>query len=75
MIGDKDERSRIFGALALVTGLGLTMVVAIGVCGVTGYFVDKWLSTSPVFLLVGILLGVVVGAVQAYRSIMKTIDG
>lgn len=74
MIGDKEEKSRIYGALALVTGLGLTMVAAVGVCGFAGYFVDKWLSTSPVFLITGILLGVAVGGFQAYRSIMKTIE-
>ena len=74
MIGDKDERSRIFGALALVTGLGLTMVTAVGVCGFVGYFADRWLSTSPVLLITGILLGVVAGSIQAYRSIMKTIE-
>jgi len=59
MIGDKEERSRVFGALALVTGLGFTVVIAIGVCGVAGYFVDKWLGTSPALLIIGILFGVV----------------
>ena len=74
MIGDKEERSRVFGALALVTGLGLTVVISIGVCGVAGYFADRWLGTSPALLIVGILLGVVVGAFQAYRLVMKTVD-
>jgi F0F1-type ATP synthase assembly protein I len=74
MIGDKDERNRIFGALALVTGLGLTMVAALGLCGVAGYFADRWLSTQPVLLIAGILLGVVVGALQAYRLITKTME-
>ena len=74
MIGDKEERSRVFGALALVTGLGFTVVIAIGVCGVAGYFVDKWLGTSPALLIIGILFGVVVGGFQAYRLVMKTID-
>jgi F0F1-type ATP synthase assembly protein I len=72
MIGDKNERSRIYGALALVTGLGLTMVAAVGICGFLGYLVDNWLATSPAFLITGILVGVVAGAAQAYRSIMKT---
>jgi F0F1-type ATP synthase assembly protein I len=74
MIGDRDERSRVFGALALVTGLGLTIVISIGVCGVAGYFADGWLGTSPALLIAGILFGVVVGAFQAYRLVMKAID-
>lgn len=74
MFGDKSERSRIFGALGLVTGLGLTVVAAIGVCGVAGYFADQRLGTSPVLLIAGILLGVAVGAFQAYRLVMKTLD-
>jgi F0F1-type ATP synthase assembly protein I len=74
MLGDKEERSKIFGALALVTGLGLTMVIAVGVCGVLGYFADRWLTTSPVLLIAGILTGVVAGALQAYRLILKQLD-
>ena len=74
MFGDTEERSRIFGALALVTGLGLGVVVSIGVCGVAGYFADRWLGTSPFLLIAGILLGVAVGAFQAYRMVMKTVD-
>lgn len=74
MIGDKDERSGILRALALVSGLGLTMVVAVGVCGFLGYLVDGRLATSPVFLLAGILLGVVVGGLQAYRLIVRTLE-
>ena len=74
MIGDKKERPKMFAALALVTGLGLAMVASLGVCGVLGYFVDKWLSSTPVFLIVGILLGVVVGVLQAYKMIVKNID-
>lgn len=74
MIGDKDERSRIFAALALVTGLGLAVVVSVGVCGIMGYFADKWLGTAPVLLIVGILLGVMAGAYQAYRMVMRTVD-
>jgi F0F1-type ATP synthase assembly protein I len=74
MIGDKDERKGIFSAFALVTGLGLTMVAAMGVCGFAGYLADRLLSTAPVFLIVGIVLGVAVGALQAYRSILKTME-
>jgi F0F1-type ATP synthase assembly protein I len=74
MLGDEDERSGVFGALALVTGLGLTMVVAVGVCGFLGYLADGWLSTSPVLLIAGILMGVVAGAWQAYRLIIKQLD-
>ncbi len=74
MFGDREERSRIFRALALVTGLGLGVVLSIGVCGVAGYFADQWLGTSPFLLIAGILLGVAVGALQAYRMIMKAVE-
>jgi len=73
MIGrDDEEKSQVLGALTLVTGLGLTMMVAIGICGVAGYYADKWLDTSPGFLIAGIFLGVAAGGIQAYRSILKT---
>ncbi|SMC16829.1 Putative F0F1-ATPase subunit Ca2+/Mg2+ transporter [Desulfacinum hydrothermale DSM 13146] len=57
--------------LALVSQLGLTMAGSILFCFVIGYFLDKWLHTRGVFLVVFIVLGVVGGAVTVYRQITQ----
>ncbi|MGD0314192.1 MAG: AtpZ/AtpI family protein [Acidimicrobiales bacterium] len=45
------------GAVEFLT-LGLTVAVALLVCGALGYLVDRWLGTSPWFTLVGVVLGI-----------------
>jgi F0F1-type ATP synthase assembly protein I len=42
--------------------LGLSIAVLLVACGGIGYAVDRWLGTSPLFLLVGLAAGIV-GAV------------
>ncbi len=57
--------------LALVSQVGLTMAGSILLCLAAGYYLDKWLGTRGVLLVVFILLGVVGGAVTCYHQIMK----
>ncbi len=45
------------GAVEFLT-LGLTVAVALLICVALGYFVDRWLGTSPWFTLVGVVLGI-----------------
>src|SRR2546426_6086607 len=44
-----------------LASIGMTMVLAtvIGLAG--GYYADRWLGTSPIFLLVGLGLGIAAG--------------
>lgn len=57
--------------LALVTQVGLTMGGSILLSFAVGYFLDKWLSTRGLFLVVFIILGIIGGAVTVYRQITK----
>lgn len=56
--------------MALVTQLGLTMAGSIIFCFFIGYFLDKWLHTKGIFLVIFILLGVFGGGWTVYRQIM-----
>ena len=38
-------------------GVGLQLAAAVGLFAYVGYLLDRWLSTLPLFLLVGVLLG------------------
>ena len=50
---------------------GYTLIAAIGLLGGLGYALDVWLDTSPGFLLVGLLLGIVVGFVELARIVFR----
>jgi F0F1-type ATP synthase assembly protein I len=58
------------GALAFV-GMGLSIAGCVAVGVVLGILVDRWLHTSPAFLVVGLVLGVG-AAVSAVRAQVRT---
>lgn len=45
------------GAMRLIIDLIVGVIMGIGL----GYFLDKWLDTMPLFLIVGLFLGMVAG--------------
>jgi ATP synthase protein I len=57
--------------MTLVTQLGLTMAGSVLFCFAIGYYLDKWLETSGLFITVFILLGIFGGAYTVYRQIME----
>jgi ATP synthase protein I len=66
----QEETKKYVKLLALVSSMGISMVLAI-VIGITvGYYLDKWLHTSPVFLLIFLVLGIIAGFRNIY-VIMK----
>lgn len=60
--------------LQIVLQVGLTMAGCIAFCFFIGRYLDKWLGTKGVFLIIFTLLGVVGGAVTTYRQIMEIVD-
>ena len=48
-------------ALSLLTQLGITMIVPIGMGVLLGVFLDRKLGTAPIFLFVMILIGIAAG--------------
>jgi ATP synthase protein I len=55
---------------ALVMQIGLTMVGSIMFCFFIGLYLDRWLGTRGVFLIIGILLGIIGGGVTVYKQIL-----
>jgi F0F1-type ATP synthase assembly protein I len=58
------------GAVEFLT-LGLTLAVTIVVCAALGYLVDRGLGTSPIFTLVGLVLGIAAAVMTAVARIKK----
>jgi F0F1-type ATP synthase assembly protein I len=52
-------------------GIGWYIVVAIGLGLAAGLWLDGYLGTSPLFTLIGILLGVTVALVGAFRMMVR----
>ena len=66
---DQQEWRRILQAISLVTYLGLLMVVAIGIGYFLGSKIDELLTTEPVFMIAGLLIGVAAGFYSVYQVI------
>ncbi len=46
-----------------------SLIAAVILLGVLGYLIDKWQNSSPVFLLCGLLIGLVVGFYEIAKII------
>jgi F0F1-type ATP synthase assembly protein I len=54
-----------------VSGIGLQLAASVLVGLGLGYLADRAFHTSPWFLLVGLLLGVLAGGYSVVRMVMK----
>lgn len=50
-------------------GASYTLIAGVIIFGAVGYFIDKWQSSSPLFLLIGLLVGIVVGFYEIAKII------
>lgn len=60
--------------LQIVMQLGLTMVGCIAFCFFVGRYLDLWLGTKGIMVTIFTILGVIGGAVTAYRQILETLN-
>ncbi len=68
-MGKKDFR--MYENLALVSQIGIMMVIPIIGGLFLGKYLDDWLHTSPLFLLIMILVGVLSSFMNLYRFTMS----
>lgn len=59
--------------LALVTQVGLTIVVTLVLCLLLGLWIDNRFGTKPWATLVLTLVGIVAGSVSVYRMVSEAI--
>ena len=57
--------------LQIVMQLGLTMVGCILFCFYIGLKLDGWLGTKGIFVSLFVILGIIGGAITAYRQILE----
>jgi ATP synthase protein I len=58
-------------ALGELSSIGFALVIATVIGLVGGYYADRWLGTSPWLLLLGLVLGIVAGFVNLFRSVNR----
>ncbi|MEK7516510.1 MAG: AtpZ/AtpI family protein [Patescibacteria group bacterium] len=63
-----------WSALALAWELGYTIAIPIVIFAIGGRFLDKKLGSSPIFLLLGILLALIVSGVGVYRRTKRIMN-
>ena len=62
---------RAWGYFALYSEIGLVLLVTVLVGVLGGYWVDQQLGTLPIFILVGLLVGLGAGARAVYQLISR----
>jgi F0F1-type ATP synthase assembly protein I len=65
------DSNAIYRSLALVGSLGWTVLICVVLGAFLGTFVDNTFRIGPVFLLVGVVLGVAGGFWQCYRLVVR----
>lgn len=57
--------------IGLVTAFGFSMILTIGGLIIFGYILDGWLNTSPMFVIIGGVMGVFAGIYNFIRQVLK----
>ncbi len=63
----------VWGSLALVGQLGLTIAVPLALFAILGNYLDGVVHTNHVFILFGLLLGLISGIYGAYRLFKRSL--
>ncbi|MEK9132248.1 MAG: AtpZ/AtpI family protein [Patescibacteria group bacterium] len=56
-------------ALGFAWELGYTIAVPIAALGFGGAMLDKKLSTTPLFILIGIIISLTISSISVYRKV------
>ena len=70
----KTKKGHALQNMALVSYIGIAMMVPILAGVVGGRWLDERFGTKPVFLFVLIVCGVIIGGRNVYRLAMKDVD-
>ena len=52
-------------------GASYTLIGSVLILGALGYFIDKWRDSSPLFLILGLVIGIIVGFYEIAKIIWK----
>jgi ATP synthase protein I len=61
-----EDKRQLFRTLGFLSSAGISLVVATFIGLAMGYYLDKWLGTSPWLTLLFLLLGIIAGFRNVY---------
>ena len=67
MVDDRSPSAKAMSIVSQITTIGLMAIVPI----VIGSWVDNWLGTKPIFLLVGLVFGFAAAGFQMMQLVRK----
>ena len=67
-INDKELKAKNASPLGIAMKMGTEFVAAVFVASFIGFYVDKWLETTPIFILIFFIIGSVAGIFNVVRS-------
>ena len=68
----KKELKEIYRAFALITYLGVSVIICIGMGILIGWLLDRWLGTTPWLILVFTVLGII-AAIKSMYTMAKRV--
>lgn len=71
MLFNKNRDKKTWGAVSRASLMGTNMVASTVVGLAIGYFLDKWLGTTPWMLIFWLLMGIIQGFRGVYLESMK----
>ncbi|MFH1349968.1 MAG: AtpZ/AtpI family protein [Pseudomonadota bacterium] len=69
-----EETRKLFRTLGYLSTVGLAMAFSIGIGAVAGYYLDKWLGTSPWLFFVFLGFGIAAAFRNLYLMYKKAKD-
>jgi len=66
-MNEKPPSPTVLGIVGALSGMGFTIAIPIAAGAIGGHYLDGLLHTEPLFILLGLLLGLIVGIFGAYR--------
>ncbi len=63
------------GALGFALQAAIEMVAPLAVAVLIGWFIDNWLATGPLFLVLFFFLGAAAGGLNVYRRALQLMGG
>ena len=67
----RQEEPGVFKGLAMLSSMGIAMVLCTFIGLILGIYIDKYLGTKPWFTIIMLILGIVAGFKNIYEMIKK----
>ena len=64
----KDDQNKKVSPLGVAMKMGTEFVAAVFVASFIGFYIDKWLETTPIFIIIFFIIGSVAGIFNVVRS-------